>query len=681
MYPKIEVHFRKGGEKIMTLAVTASGNFDNKKSPSGLRKHMEHDNKLNHTNQYLNTETSKELRKFNRHKILIDYQKFTEKTFAEFVKQHDENTLDKRKKFGSVKRFLQVDNQGKQRKNSPAQMYVEKLADEKTYWTFEKELEQKVKKAKFVNGPNKGKNPNNKQAQGIALTVIANGLQKYADDFNKRNSNIKMFEYWVHMDEKGAAHLHAVTMPVSQPKGKTKTGKVKKPSWSLNRALGEQYGNFGKNKENLKKFRKQEDQALIDCMNKVLEKQLGLKNSFKLIRKTEKDQSLEVGQDHEVYKAKMAKIAELDKKIAAKQAEKVSLEKQNNLAKKEKETAEKARDQALKDQAQAEETKRKAQEEIEKANQRLKKREEEVKRKEKNFDTREKDYNAKIIADKKKIDSQTDKIADLENGIVARQDLSDSLDDDIAEKTDLINKLDEESQNLQDSVAVSTSLSSDAEKKRLKKQKELADLQKKIKEQKEKSKNFEKQISFAKKLKSVWVASATVFFEECDDKSIDAYKPKDLGGVWYSKQLPKYKNSDLKVSQLKALGKYQDPFEDTIDGKPKSSLQNIVDTAKKALKKPHVFINAVKKALKKAADLLEDNTLKKDVEKFDSLDVNPAKANLDIMKYNQKQNEERRQREDGALKLKPTTTRPSFTIGDRTKNPQKENNHEQNFDF
>lgn len=677
----------------MTLAVTASGNFDNKKSPSGLRKHMEHDNKLNHTNSYLNTRESKELRKFNRHKILIDYQKFTEKTFANFVKQHDENALDKRKMFGSVKRFLQVDNQGKKRKNSPAQMYVEKLADEKTYWTFEKELEQKIKKAKFVNGPNKGKNPNNKQAQGIALTVIANGLQKYADDFNERNSNIKMFEYWVHMDEKGAAHLHAVTMPISQPKGKTKTGKVKKPSWSLNRALGEQYGNFGKNKENLKKFRKQEDQALIDCMNRVLEKQLGLKNSFKLVRKTEKDQSLEVGQDHEVYKAKMAKIAELDKKIATKQAEKVSLEKQNDVAKKEKETAEKARDQALKDQAQAEEAKRKAQKEAEKANQALEKREnivagkekdlalreEKVKQKEKSFDAREKDYSAKIKAHQKKIDSQTDKIADLENSIVARQDLSDSLDDDIAEKTDLINKLDEESQNLQDSVAVSTSLSNEAEKKRLKKQKELADLQKQLKEQKEKSKNFEKQLGFAKKFKTVWVASATVFFEECDTDSADKYKPKDLGGAWYSKQLPKYKNSDLKVSQLKALGKYQDPFEDTIDGNPKSSLQNIVDTAKKALKKPHIFINAVKKALKKVADLLEDETFKKDVESFDSLDVNPAKAKFDVMKYNRKRFEERRQREDEALKLKPT--RPSFSIGDRTKTPQKENNHNQDFDF
>lgn len=652
----------------MTLAVTASGNFDNKKSPSGLRKHMEHDNKLNHTNSYLNTETSKDLRKFNRHKILIDYEKFTEKTFADFVKQHDENTLDKRKKFGSVKRFLQVDNQGKQRKNSPAQMYVEKLADEKTYWTFEKELEQKVKKARFTSGPNKGKNPTAEQAQGIALTVIANGLRKYADEFNQRNSNIKMFEYWVHMDEKGAAHLHAVTMPISQPKGKTKTGKVKKPSWSLNRALGEQYGNFGKNKENLKKFRKQEDQALIDCMNEVLEKQLGLKNTFKLIRKTEKDQSLEVGQDHEVYKAKMEKIAELDKEIATKQAKKANLEKQNtsyqaqaNIAKKEKETAEKARNQALKDQARAEETKRKAQEETEKVKQ------------------KEKGYNAKIKANQNKIDSQTDKIADLENGIIARQDLSDSLDDDINEKTKFINKLDEESQNLQDTIAVSTSISNEIEKKRLKKQKELAILQKQVKEQKEKSKNFEKQLGFAKKLKTVWVESATIFFEECDDKSIDAYKPKDLGGVWYSKQLPKYKNADLKVSQLKALGKYQDPFEDTIDGKPKSSLQNIVDTAKEALKKPHIFIKAVKKALKKAADLLEDKAFKKDVESFDSLDVNSAEAKLDVMKYNQKQNEERRQREDEALKMKPA--RPSFSIDNRTKTPQKENNHNQDFDF
>ena len=498
-------------------------------------------------------------------------------------------------------------------------------------------------------------------------------LEKYYQSFEQRNGKyMKIVSASIHMDE-ATPHLHLQIVPVAEAEKTTKMGRKRKGlsvKPSFNGAL-ECLGYKRSEEDNKKQFsdwQANEQKVLEKIMFQEMgyTRQKGETNRLKNFREYKEVQSKAV-EAQQVYQENFSKAEKLSKVMA--QTVKTLDTRKKNIDEKEK-------DLAL--------------------------REEKVKQKEKELNIREngytdpqtgekhlgivdrekslKGYNAKIEANKKKIDGQLDKIVDLENGIIARQDLSDSLDDDINEKTKLINRLDEESQNLQDSVAVSTSLSSEAEKKRLKKQKELADLQKQIKEQKEKSKNFEKQLGFAKKLKSVWVESATVFFEECaDNKSADKYKPKDLGDPWYSRQLPKYKNADLKISQLKALGKYRDPSEYTIDDKPKSSLQNVVDTAKKALKKPHIFINAVKKALKKVADLLEDETFKKDVESFDSLDVNPAKANLDIMKYNQKQSEERRQREDEALKMKPA--RPSFSIGDRTKTPQKENNHNQDFDF
>lgn len=294
------------------ILTTASGNFDNKKSWAGLKKHLEHDPKLNHKNKYLNTNESKALRKYNRHAVLIDYDKFCEKNFLPYVEDHDAHIKDKKRQFGSVKRFLEVDNTGKSRKLQPAQLYTEKFSDEKSYKNFTKTLFNTVKK-QFPEY-------SDDEVKKRAYKIVNAGLMVYANGFNKRNPHLKMFEYYTHIDELGAPHLHSRVMPFVKPNGTTKKGRRKKPSWSLNRALGAQYGNFGKNKENLKKFRQQEDEAMIDAMNFVLAKTCDFKKPvFKLIRKTDKNASLETGLSHEVYKAKEQKIDELNAQIQAKQ--------------------------------------------------------------------------------------------------------------------------------------------------------------------------------------------------------------------------------------------------------------------------------------------------------------------------------------------------------------------------
>lgn len=296
---------------MATFNVTASGNFDNKKSWSGLKKHLEHDPKLKHKNEYLNTTESQELRKYNSHEVLIDYDKFCEDNFTPYVKDHDAHMKDKRRKFGSVKRFLKVDAQGKRRELQPAQAYVEKLSDEEHYNTYLKTV------TKFL--MTKGYAKSIEQAKDIALKVTAKGLARYADGFNKRNTNLKMFEYYVHMDEKGSAHLHSQVMPIVIPQGKTKSGHIKKPSWSLNRALTAQYGNAGMNKQNLKTFRKQEDTALINAMNDELTEELHVTPVFALVRKTDKDKILETGVSHDVYVAKQQALEDIDKQIKTRQ--------------------------------------------------------------------------------------------------------------------------------------------------------------------------------------------------------------------------------------------------------------------------------------------------------------------------------------------------------------------------
>ena len=291
---------------------------------------MEHDPKINHSNSYLNGAESRSLRKYNQHHILINYGAWTEKKFGSFVKEHDVRMKDKKRQFGSVDRFLKVDGSGKKRTLQPALTYIEKLSNEEDWKHFKSTLEKKLQSYRWNSGPKKGHHLTSSEAQEMALTTISKGFEAYADGFNKRNPNLHMFEYYIHMDEEGSPHLHSQVMPFTDM-GRTKKGNLKKPSWSLNTALGQQYGTPRKNKENLSRFRKQEDQALIDSMNQTLEKTLGIKQAFQLVRKTDSNKTLETGVDHTIYKARAKAIKQQEKQ---KQANSKEIADQTKLLKK-----------------------------------------------------------------------------------------------------------------------------------------------------------------------------------------------------------------------------------------------------------------------------------------------------------------------------------------------------------
>lgn len=291
---------------------------------------MEHDPKINHSNSYLNGAESRSLRKYNQHRILINYGAWTEKKFGSFVKEHDARMKDKKRQFGSVDRFLKVDGSGKKRTLQPALTYIEKLSNEEDWKHFKSTLETKLQSYRWNSGPKKGQHLTSSEAQDMALKTISKGFEAYANGFNERNPSLTMFEYYTHMDEEGAPHLHAQVMPFTEM-GKTKKGNLKKPSWSLNTALAKQYNAPRKNKENLSRFRKQEDQALIDSMNQTLEKTLGIKQAFQLVRKTDSDKTLETGVDHTVYKARAKAIKQQEKQ---KQANSKEIADQNKQLKK-----------------------------------------------------------------------------------------------------------------------------------------------------------------------------------------------------------------------------------------------------------------------------------------------------------------------------------------------------------
>ena len=77
-----------------------------------------------------------------------------------------------------------------------------------------------------------------------------------------------MIEGVTHMDEKGSPHVHARVLPYVP--SKVKNGK---PKWSLNSALRKEFGETD-TRNNLKDFRQQEDQAIIDAINEQIQVEL-----------------------------------------------------------------------------------------------------------------------------------------------------------------------------------------------------------------------------------------------------------------------------------------------------------------------------------------------------------------------------------------------------------------------
>lgn len=270
---------------MVEFGTTSNGSFETSKKWSGIRKHLEHDANVKHKNKYLETAESKRLRKYNKTINLVDFDKWTEKHFKDYVFEHDKKNLEKsRFVFGSVKNFLKVDTSGKTRKKSLDKLYLMKFSNEDDYQKLFKKVKQSFKDEQKLD---------DEKSEEKAILLFRTSLENYTKGFNKRNTNIIAFCGTIHMDEEGAPHVHLRTMPFVPPKKPTE-----KPKWAINQALRQQYGHKD-TRTNLKDFRKQEDTSMIDSVNEEIEKQLPelSKNlHLKLIRK-ESTESV----SHEIY--------------------------------------------------------------------------------------------------------------------------------------------------------------------------------------------------------------------------------------------------------------------------------------------------------------------------------------------------------------------------------------------
>lgn len=301
------------------MKVTASINFENKKAWNGLRKHLEHDRKLDHKNKFLNTEESKQRRKLNQWIKFYDFDDLIEDKFSDYIATQNKKNMDKgrfERCWHSIHDFETKSASGTARTKTLDKLAVFTFSNEDD---FDNKIFKPMVKAYASKYPNKSDQEIDDKIRGC----ISHGLIRYTKGFNKRNPNLIMIEGVTHMDEKGSPHVHARVLPYVP--SKIKNGK---PKWSVNNALRQQFGHHD-TRENMKDFRDKEDREILQAINKQIQIELpeiAKDYQFDLVRLHPAVKGLE----HDEYKAikQREDIKKNNQRLAEQQNKLNSLKKQ-----------------------------------------------------------------------------------------------------------------------------------------------------------------------------------------------------------------------------------------------------------------------------------------------------------------------------------------------------------------
>lgn len=289
--------------KFKKVQVTVSGNIQKAGEWSRLKNHMARKSDVKHSNDYLNTPESKRLRQYNQYLNFVNFDKFTHDKFMPYIKDHDAHA-NGHFQYKNVYNYMHFDSHKRELKHQMDSEYVAKFSDFEGWNDFFNRACTSYAKT--------GQRADDPAVQDHVYRAVSAGLADYAKSFNKRNPHVVMFDTYIHMDEKGAPHLHAHIMPYVNT-GINSKGRPKKPSTSLNRALRETYGVVD-TRACMRKFRDSEDHALIDSMNKAL-RAYGITYKLSLMRKKKIDPNLTVGQSHADYVAQKHQVSAMNHQI------------------------------------------------------------------------------------------------------------------------------------------------------------------------------------------------------------------------------------------------------------------------------------------------------------------------------------------------------------------------------
>ena len=331
--------------------VTTDLQAKDKNGYSGIQKHVEHDKKINHTNQdIVFSETQ-----FNQYdkspKTRAAIDQWNNEHFKDYVEEHDKHQREKghaERQYGSVKNYL------KRKKKATAVLTIgnmevqSKLMQQfcpKTSYQEEKLPDGTTHLVFKLKDQNNQPIPDNiavaKQFYGCFNRALIKATNNNVGWTLKDKSRVNVGDYLhrgryaTNNDEMGISHIHYEVATFGMTRGGKK--RAAHVTNSLNQALVSLHhavtGKYCSGRDATKWFRANMDQFALKCLEDELHKTYKVPQNKKILdfeRKTEDDKTLQTGLSMEQLKAQHQEIADHQKAVNALQGQADNLNSQNH---------------------------------------------------------------------------------------------------------------------------------------------------------------------------------------------------------------------------------------------------------------------------------------------------------------------------------------------------------------
>lgn len=341
------------GDDNMSIKCTVTTDLQtkDKNGYSGIQKHVEHDKKINHTNQdIVFSETQ-----FNQYdkspKTRAAIDQWNNEHFKDYVEEHDKHQRKKghaERQYGSVKNYLKrkkkatavltIGNMEVQSKLMqqfcPKTSYQEaKLPDGTTHLVFK------------LKDQNNQPIPDNiavaKQFYGCFNRALIKATNNNVGWTLKDKSRVNVGDYLhrgryaTNNDEMGISHIHYEVATFGMTRGGKK--RAAHVTNSLNQALVSLHhavtGKYCSGRDATKWFRANMDQFALKCLEDELHKTYKVPQNKKILdfeRKTKEDKAVQTGLSMEQLKAQHQEIADHQKAVQSLQSQADNLTNQKN---------------------------------------------------------------------------------------------------------------------------------------------------------------------------------------------------------------------------------------------------------------------------------------------------------------------------------------------------------------
>ena len=341
------------GDDNMSIKCTVTTDLQakDKNGYSGIQKHVEHDKKINHTNQdIVFSETQ-----FNQYdkspKTRAAIDQWNNEHFKDYVEEHDKYQREKghaERQYGSVKNYL------KRKKKATAVLTIgnmevqSKLMQQfcpKTSYQEEKLPDGTTHLVFKLKDQNNQPIPDNiavaKQFYGCFNRALIKATNNNVGWTLKDKSRVNVGDYLhrgryaTNNDEMGISHIHYELATFGMTRGGKK--RAAHVTNSLNQALVSLHhavtGKYCSGRDATKWFRANMDQFALKCLEDELHKTYKVPQNKKILdfeRKTKEDKTVQTGLSMEQLKAQHQEIADHQKAVQSLQSQADNLTNQKN---------------------------------------------------------------------------------------------------------------------------------------------------------------------------------------------------------------------------------------------------------------------------------------------------------------------------------------------------------------